>query len=489
MQFKRKEMSFTIYSKALMSHILFIFSLSTSIFLTSCNDSRESLPKGTASPLPGEGSIGREPPVGIINQPSDASRNRTGCVQGSLVDGLTGAPIKVPNASATSGIYVLVRNIPIPAINIGSNQASVPESSPSPSGPTLFESEYLACNIPLDENFPIFAYINNYVQFEGIISIKSTVNDRDTAQQLLLKPAPTTIGNIRVFPTGTETKNFEFVLTNNGRFINRATIYVSAARLGFIEEIDPLGTFINPLHFRGGTITAESNSDGIAIIPANKLSLGLLYNFTIRPPSATFLSSFEGTFTYGLVPEAIPSAVVENFRYPVELASTVPELKLLSVSLENGTFDRTGKIEFIFNRSIEFIENTKGSLTVALQHGPVSTAASAVQCPTASPTCTNIQILPIPIPNPLNISPNVEITSRENVLVLTPKFNPGPTSSPPSEYDRGLSVLYDLVSVKIRPTGEIGTANEKSLQSLLEALPAGRIPPPVGNTPRVYIYE
>src|SRR5690606_1542903 len=83
--------------------------------------------------------------------------------------------------------------------------------------------------------FPLFVWLDKYEAYESTYMIDSTVSSRSAqAQYDVVRPSPTDLVNIIVFPKGTQTKDLEFFVLSNGAPVNGAQVLLKPSGTNII---------------------------------------------------------------------------------------------------------------------------------------------------------------------------------------------------------------------------------------------------------------
>ena len=396
-----------------------------------------------------------------FKQAIDLEHTRNGCLQGALVDGITGKTIPVPAASATEGLYVLVRNFVVPGLSVNEFMANQRDDATQggihvKDPPEALAGEFFVCKVPLDEEYPVFAFVNGYVPFESKITIKSSKAQETTSSTAedIIKTAPSLLGNIRLWPKGALAADYTFLITSNGTPVSGATVFLKPSNTDFVSHT---GNFLTPEALRAAPISATTDANGEATFKAADLVLGLSYTYTVVPVSANLLQAATGNVVIGLSSASSNpgGGIVSTFYQYIELNPlTAPLLSIISSSSEDNNFNLAGKITFMFNRPFEFVgeDDQAGGLDTV-----TSTAANTV----TTTVKTNV-------PNN-GRSEQVTFTISGRLLTVTTNFQVAPSSTVPTNAERDLSVTYNFGTLKVRPTDSIGRAADVTLASLVLA--------------------
>lgn len=218
--------------------------------------------------------------------------DNSACVQGVVLDGLTGERVGLAHQNESGdpqGVSVLVHNQLLQA-------TPMVEGGQGANANLL--GEYSLCGFPLDETFPIFAWVDGYESFEGLITVDSTVAQRtpNSREVDITRSFPTLLANIKLFPKGTETRDLKFIVSHGDQKVMGAQVQL---RTTGTNVLSGEGTVVPQV--RIVPQTATTNSSGEVVFAAADLVLGGIYEYTILPPEGgDRLTLAKGTVSVGL---------------------------------------------------------------------------------------------------------------------------------------------------------------------------------------------
>jgi hypothetical protein len=331
-----------------------------------------------------------------------------------MVDGLTGNRIPLPEQSDGIGVHMLVRNKLVAGKPLTSN----------PEDPAYQQGEYVLCGIPVDESFPLFVWLEGYEGYESTYTIDSTVSSRSPqAQYDVVRPTPTDLVNIMLFPKGTQTKDLEFVVLNNAAPVAGAQVMLKPSGSNIISW----GSAFHPADsLRALPLTATTDDTGVVLFAAADLVLGGQYTWIVVPPDGgqnLTTKASAGTFTVGL---RTAVDTTEPYRIHADLGHTMPALVELSRSTDNNDPIASGAVSIFFNRAIELVPNSLDGITATL----TGAATAELKENTAGNDATE----------------QVAVTITDNVLTLAPIWKTVPDADPLEEIDLGIT--YNGVTVR-----------------------------------------
>lgn len=357
--------------------------------------------------------------------PSDSfltgfNRKPGAIIQGVLIDANTGKRVSLQNLSGNDGVFVLVGGEKIRATPLATG------------GDARLDGEYYICDVPFDNAYPVFALVSGYLPFHGTIQVASALQSTANNARAIAE------GNIRLFPLGSETRDFQLRVVNSGAGVANATVRLDpiadAAGAGNDSIIGKGGTFLRPSDARMISLTASTNAEGVATFAAANIVLGGRYRFMITPRAdANLNGSISGIFNMGIDTPAAgnlgtAASARNGFEFTVDLASEAAAIRLVSCSLETKNYDAEGSIKYLFNQPVEIV--TIDNVTATLGGG---TGASILATNTAGNSA----------------SEQVTIAGDgTNSLTLKPNF----ATAPSAATEPNLTVTFD--NVRLRPAGD-----------------------------------
>jgi hypothetical protein len=355
-----------------------------------------------------------------------------GCLQGVVIDGFTGQPVEL---SAPDKIFVLIRGTKIAASKV--DDANL-------------VGQYYICDIPLDETYSVFGFIDGYQNFEGTVNVASTVGSRTGAANAIasdiVKKDPLVISNIVLFPKTAGGRDLTIRVYNQGIVVEGATV-----------DLEPITTpSASNNHFSVyGAAFAYSNgtrnfpqrlttdADGKALFTADKISLGTNYNIRVTPPSALNVTiPAVQNITLGIS----GATVDDNNNYVInfEVTDSNQALRVIACSSQAETYNSAGRAIVIFNRNIELSRNdnlwvVQLSSTTAGFDATLPGEVADTDSETMTATITN--------GNMLTLQP-IWATQPK-----TPDFEKIDGVDPQND-DRNVIVEYPSDQIKVKPAGE-----------------------------------
>ena len=351
-----------------------------------------------------------------------------GCLQGVVIDGFTGQPIEL---SAPDKIFVLIRGSKLPASKV--DDANL-------------VGQYYICNIPLDETYSVFAFVDSYQNFEGTVDIASTVGNRTGVGNAIttdiVKKDPVVISNIVLFPKTAGGRDLTIRVYNQGTVVEGAMV-----------DLEPTNAGGNHFSVNGAALAYSNgtrnfpqrlttDADGKALFTADKISLGTNYQVRVTPPSALNVTiPAVQSITLG-----IGGATVDdnnNYVLNFEVTDSNQALRIIACSTQAESFNAAGRVMVVFNRDIELSRND--NLWIAAESGGVTAALVADD-------------------NGNLVSETMTATiSGGNMLILTPIWAT-PPKAPDYEKEDGniqnddLNTVVSYVTaagiIKVKPAGE-----------------------------------
>lgn len=357
----------------------------------------------------------------------------TGCVQGVVINGLTGDRVEMTRFSGENGIFVMVRDQFVNASNVGLDS----------SAKQAMTGQYSVCGIPTDEDYPLFVHLDGYQSFEGLIHIASTVRPLgDQIETHLVKASPSTEANIVLYPSGTKTQDLNFSVYYNGSGVKDATVQLRPTGRNVLDKMERSAQGENVAHnnmlaprdVRLKTLTAVTSETGEAVFSKDSLVLGGIYKYVVLPPdNMTYVSTkldAVGTVVVGLQASDIGQ---DPYRYSARLTPMAEELKVLQLSTESQSISPDGSLIVLFNRPVEIVSNPDNVL------GKLTNAVDA-------------ELMPEIPYNQTSDTAKVELSSDGLSIKLTPKYK----SQPNSAHEPALTVTYS--GLQVRPAAAPGNA-------------------------------
>lgn len=324
-----------------------------------------------------------------------------GCIQGVVIDGLTGTPVSIDEKSRGApgrGIRTMVGGVPIGAQTVAR----------SFDGSKEFTGEYSVCNIPLDETYPLIVSLDGYQKVEGLFEIASTIPPRTEKKDApeIVKRVPTEIVNIKVYPIGVETSDLRF-----------RVVYQGKPQVGARVQLVTTGNLLDdnsflapsPMTIRALPYNLETDGNGFAVFPANTLVLGAKLKYRVFPKNSyNSVGLAEGSVVIGV------ASGPDKQNYPndivVDLNQVYPALKLVSSSIDDNHYTNSGELRLVYNRPVKFYQDDEVDLVRA-------TLSDVVYARLKQNVPGN------------NVSEQVDVRIEGNMVILTPKFEVAPVEA------------------------------------------------------------
>lgn len=254
---------------------------------------------------------------------------KTGCIQGVVINGLTGERIALPEANdanfdAGKGISVRLHNTLVFAEPTAKEYAAN----------SLLEGEYTVCEVPLEETYPLYAQVDGFLPFGSMVAVTSSVAQRSAkADADIQKPLPTSVVNIRLCPVGTQTQDLKVKVLYQTTPVAGATVQLVPSNANLLDK----GNFASPTNGALLTLTTTTDAQGIATFAAGQLVLGGVYDYTVIPADGTRTLFKAQGLTIGLL---AAKAQHDAYFMQIDLDNTAPSLKVVSQSDEPSGFGR-----------------------------------------------------------------------------------------------------------------------------------------------------
>ena len=344
---------------------------------------------------------------------------RTGCIQGVVINGQTGE--RVVAQAPESEIFVLVQDTKI----LARPAESAKESQ--------LAGEYFACGVPVDVDFPLFAFVEGYQSFQGFVRVESHFESaikKSAEQPYDFQPlrisAPTLLANLLLFPKGQETKPFTFRVVSEGKPLADASVQLTPDGTSQFSRT----SFLPPSTVRMKPLTAKTNAEGKVEFPAKDLVLGGSYDYRVLAGGNSDLNALvRGKIMVGLLANNLPfsaQGVEQNaFDVTVDLSKIQVPLKLVSTSAVPYTVSPKGEIFYAFNRPIELVPGTQDLVKVSLINSSRAQLATAIEGN--------------------NLVDNATLQVMGNLLVVKPKFS----VEPDPLRDADMEVQFDGILLQV----------------------------------------
>lgn len=289
------------------------------------------------------------------------------------------------------------------------------------------------------EGLPVNTSLSVIAQYPGYQSVLSTVyiqreNTTSDRLQTYNSPSPQVIGNFRLFPLGF-TIDYKVIAINANTLSPVANATVSCAPTSS-GNLSPTGngSFLNPELTLNGSVTAQTDATGVAVLAGTSLIMGASYTCDIY---ATALSS-----SYVLSSSTSFVAGISNATVRVQLneSNTSNFVEVISANNQNP-FDimgATANLVLHFNQPVEVVPNT-----VDCQHA--SFGGSPTQ---ADPNAANAgKFTPDIINNGQSETASVSLSADGLIATLSTKG----FIAPPDPQVLGTTIQFD--GVFLRPIG------------------------------------
>ena len=344
-------------------------------------------------------------------QPAEA----TGCIQGLVINGLTGDRVDLPAADQSTGAGIMVR-VRDQLIG-GASMAVKHDKNP------LMKGEYSLCNVPLEDDFPLYVNVDGYQPFAATIHIASSIAERSAkANADIQKPLPTSVYNIRIYPVGTETQDLKVHVLYAATPVKGATVQLIPSDKNYLDR----GAFLAPSNGALLTQSATTDDSGVATFSAAKLALGGVYDYVVIPPAGTARTATRvaGGLTVGLL---AARGDHDAYTLDINLDDTSPTLKVVSESREPNT---AGSKTCVFNRPVALVSGSSDGIFAHLT-GAVSAS-----------------LMPNVPGNDASETVSVALAADGYSITLTPVWN----KSADLTKEPGISVSY--TGIQLQPAAE-----------------------------------
>ena len=366
-----------------------------------------------------------------------------GCLQGVIVDGYTGQRLDISTLVDPAGVYVLIRDQKL--------KAQFHTGDPNLVG------EYFICDIPVEETYPVFAYIDGYMPFESTVTIPGTRALKTSAQGAYTEEVkiadPIELTNLQLFPKGNTDRDLIVHVTNEGSPVKDTIVDLEPIAAAGHFAFD--GTFANSVGARMLPLRAKTDASGKATFAATDLSLGTAYNLVVTSAGTADLG---GGSRLGFVLGVNGATVADedHWEYNFELGDTNQALRVISCSNAGESFNSSGTIQIVFNRDIKLSANDDAWAVAGVSGFGGLGGGSTASLPTD--TANN------------GASERVNATATGNTLVLKPKLTgAGAVALPTPDYTKALNDPANLdINATVTFTGatfEIAVASDATINA------------------------
>jgi hypothetical protein len=250
----------------------------------------------------------------------------------------------------------------------------------------------------------------------------------------LLRPHPSELANIRLYPKGSEVKDLDVLVLHNGAPLKGVQVTLLALGENYLQ--DGVGTFLDPNVTRAAPLTGTSDDAGHLVFAAADLVLGGHYAYVALPPDG---GAAQGAAKSGPNPSddfvlglRSASNMTDPYRLTINLGESVPAVREVSRSTDSQDPDKTGMLVIYFNREIELVPGSADKIVASLSGNTTA----------ALPENENGDDEP----------DQAKVTIEGNKLILQPIFKTNPDNDINKELD--LSITYSGVQVRPKTAPE-----------------------------------
>jgi hypothetical protein len=357
--------------------------------------------------------------------------NKTATLQGTVFDGVTGAKITDANLKVT-----LVQGTSYRAATVRT-------------GTQDFAGDYSIGSIPLSINnqtqYRLAVTADAYETFESQIAFAANGNPSGGNT---LDTIYNYVGNVRLFPLGTNANDVTILVTYNGEPVADAMVSLTRVSLNTIGVVGSGGAnnlYQSTSSAYNGNLMATTDASGVATFAAANLVLGGSYGVTVLPVTydgTALAQSFGAQITVGAASPVCPLPgcnTGNNFTQIVAMSDLVPGTQngLYVVSASNtdpNNVTSTGELNVTFSRPVSL--GNEAAILATLTN-----ATTAVLDATDTVTAS--------------------VSADGLTLTLAPRFSTQPvafTGSNAATADNGLIVSYSNVIVRETSPNDTGIA-------------------------------
>lgn len=289
------------------------------------------------------------------------------------------------------------------------------------------EGYYSVNKIPTNFNnanqYRISVNAEGYLPFEGMVSFQGVQADYTDS---ILDKEIYEIGNINLFPVGTQAADYKVTVTYDGkRVANTEVIAELSSVTQFVQNSQKtlITAALTTVPDNVTRITTTTDEKGVATFAGSDLVLGGSYDLTVKP------TSFNGVRVAdtGSVSFNVGTSQLETSLPLSKLSNGTDEgLYVVKTSNENTNAEGngTGALTIEFSESVTVVkpDNITANINAGLKADGVTAGASAL-------TATN----------PVTVT-----GSGTNTITLTPQFQTAPEAD-----DTDVTVTYGSLLVKL----------------------------------------
>lgn len=383
--------------------------------------------------------------------PNYDKRDGFGCLQGVVLDGFTGQRFDLASIQEPDGIYVLLRGKKL--------RAQFHRDDPNLKG------EYYICDIPVEGVYPVFANVRGYLPFESTVQIVSTRAIRTPSSpgnvsQDVPIPDPMQLTNFRIFPKASGDRPLNVTVRKNGVPLEGA--FVDLQPLAASSHFAFDGVFANTTATRLTPTRKTADSNGLAAFLASDVAFGGRYRLIVTPKPSSNAATYTQDFTLGI--SGADASDGDHWEMNVDVASTAQTLAVVSCSASSQTWNETGTISMVFNRSVALARGNdqRDDWTASLSG---SSSAALVSNTAANNASEHVSVSISSDGRILSLSPK---SGAFSTAVKTPNYATLKSDSQNADVD--LVITYLLTGIKLDLLDDSGSGkNSMALSAITGA--------------------
>lgn len=379
---------------------------------------------------------------GSLQNPATGTVPHLGCLQGAVVDGLTGKSLALTGLSLAKGegIRVMIGDTTLVPRTLAGADADQHDMA----------GRYTLCDVPLDEDYPVVVNVPGYQRVEGVVHVSSTSPAKSAQGEVdVIKQVPMEVINVRLYPVGVQTADLKFVVTHEGLPQKDAEVILVPTG-GNTLDVDH---FLVPLNINPKPMSGKTDEKGAVVFSKDQLTLGAEMTYRVIPATTDIRQTIaNGKINVGLLTQG-----QTQFPYLVyvDLKNPLPALAIVSSSLDSTDYRENGELILHFNREIELVPGTEDNVHARLED-------------------VNGAQLVLNVPG--NGKPDqVAVTIEGNVLKLAPVYQ----AAPDKIIEGGAKIVYSGIS--LRPKMSPGTADLRQLEEMKVTIFGGVTPDQIAS--------
>ena len=284
--------------------------------------------------------------------------------------------------------------------------------------------EYAFVGIPVEFNtgnqlWKIVAVKTGYERFESEFTFPAN------SASGIIDTVYSKIGNIYMWPTGTQSPNYAFTVTFNGKAVPNAVVQLDPV-VGSNNKLfgqSPTGSTLPATNGYIASLSAQTDASGKAAFSGSTLALGAAYTPQVLP--LTFTDAAGSKVDLGFATGATIVVGLSNTAQSLTMSDLVPTANpIFVVSASNqaaGQVQASGQLQIVFNAPVT-LSNPNGF--TATSTSPTAVFAAQQVNASLSPDGLTLTLAPNFTTPPAATERNVSVTYGNGTAFVVPKDNP-----------------------------------------------------------------